>query len=204
VTPESRLFIASACCFFAFAVLGLWVVRRAAGGIDAIGLQMRGGAVLVARAFTISGRSIGVTCACAVAVLAFLFMRRPLWIPLAMILSQVGSQAIVETAKVLYARKRPDYWLFGLDAGHSYPSGHSATAIIFFGGWAVVTLASGMAAVPRDAIIASLGLWAIGIAWSRLALGAHYLSDVLGGLLFGFGWLCGALALLWHFSLFRA
>ena len=37
-------------------------------------------------------------------------------------------------------------------------------------------------------------MWAIGIMWSRLALGAHYLSDVMGGAVFGCGWLalmCG-------------
>jgi len=204
VRLETGLFVACAIAFFAFALLGLWVVRRAAGGLDAIGLQMRGGAVLLARAFTISGRSVGVTCACVVAVLVFLLLRLPLWIPAGIILSQIVSQAVVETAKVLYGRKRPDYWLLGLDAGHSYPSGHAATAVIFFLGWAVAAIFSGMAAAPRDAIAALLVLWALGIAWSRLALGAHYLSDVVGGLLFGCGWLCGVLALLLHFAILRA
>ena len=200
--PESALFFASACSFGAFALLGMWVSRHPAGGIDGIGLHLRGSAIRLARAFTVSGRSIGVTCACSIAVVAFLVLHRALWIPFAMILSQIVSQSIVETAKLLYGRTRPDYWLVGLDAGHSYPSGHSATAVVFFGGWALVTIFSGMGEPLRETIVAVLVLWGIGIAWSRLALGAHYPSDVAGGLLFGCGWLCGIGGLLLHFAAF--
>jgi len=40
----------------------------------------------------------------------------------------------------------------------------------------------------------------VGIPWSRLALGAHYLTDVAGGVLFGAGWLCITLALIARFA----
>jgi membrane-associated phospholipid phosphatase len=30
-----------------------------------------------------------------------------------------------------------------------------------------------------------LALWACGVVWSRLALGAHYVTDLIGGLLLG-------------------
>jgi membrane-associated phospholipid phosphatase len=33
----------------------------------------------------------------------------------------------------------------------------------------------------------------LGIGWSRIALGAHHLTDVLGGYSFGAAWLCGGL-----------
>jgi membrane-associated phospholipid phosphatase len=35
----------------------------------------------------------------------------------------------------------------------------------------------------------------IGIPWSRLALDAHYATDVIGGLVFGCGWLCATIAI---------
>jgi len=35
-----------------------------------------------------------------------------------------------------------------------------------------------------------LAVCAVAIPWSRLALGAHYATDVLGGLLLGAAWLC--------------
>jgi len=48
----------------------------------------------------------------------------------------------------------------------------------------------------KVAIVTVLVLWALGIMWSRLALGAHYLSDVFGGALFGTAWLCALFAAL--------
>jgi undecaprenyl-diphosphatase len=36
---------------------------------------------------------------------------------------------------------------------------------------------------------ALLAFCVIGIPWSRVALGAHYVTDVAGGLLYGVAWL---------------
>jgi membrane-associated phospholipid phosphatase len=41
--------------------------------------------------------------------------------------------------------------------------------------------------VAASAIVA---VFLAGIPWSRIALSAHYGTDVLGGLLFGAAWLC--------------
>lgn len=107
-----------------------------------------------------------------------------------MILSQILSQTLVELIKARYLRTRPDYWLVGLEAGHSYPSGHATTAVVFFTGWALLALFSPLPPVVRYLVAAVLVLWAFGVSWSRLALGAHYLSDVLGGTLLGTAWIC--------------
>ncbi len=84
---------------------------------------------------------------------------------------------------------RPDNWLLRHERDKSYPSGHSSTAITFFLGLIAVV---GLASIPMPIQISAsivLGICAIGIPWSRMALGAHYLTDVLGGLLFGSAWL---------------
>jgi undecaprenyl-diphosphatase len=112
-----------------------------------------------------------------------------------MILSQILSQIIVELIKARYARARPDYWLVGLEAGHSYPSGHATTAVVFFAGWALVAIFSPLPDTVKALLAIALALWAVGVSWSRLALGAHYVSDVAGGTLFGAGWLCAVSAL---------
>lgn len=194
---DDELTIASGLLFALFAFLGFRVSHRPLGRLDALGVFFRGQAATAARIFTISGRSRALTVACVVSVAAFYAMREPLWIPLGMALSQTLSQGAIESLKPAFGRTRPDYWLVGLDAGHSYPSGHSATGVIFFMGWAIVAwLAPSHSPILRDAAGAVLCAWGLGVMWSRLALGAHYVTDVIGGVLFGSAWLCGSAALL--------
>lgn len=89
--------------------------------------------------------------------------------------------AIYPAAKRMLARTRPcDYapWLAQhpepLDR-YSCPSGHAMTATAY-----VVPLVCAWPAVAP----AGIALWAL-IGWSRIALGHHYLSDVLLGTLLG-------------------
>jgi len=111
-------------------------------------------------------------------------------------LSQLLAQAAVSLLKPLFHRHRPEYWLVPDELGFSYPSGHVVTTIVFY--LALIVLVSRSEALPRPLALASMvlfGALACGIPWSRLALGAHYLTDVMGGALFGLGWTALALAI---------
>ena len=90
--------------------------------------------------------------------------------------------------KQIYAAPRPDL-LPHLDIVHSYsfPSGHSAGNMMFFG--ALALLAGGRIA---QALAAAMILM-IGV--SRVWLGVHWPSDVLAGWIEGLGWL--ALCAVW-------
>lgn len=190
MTLGARLDAAAAVFFALFILLGLAVSLRPLGLWDARAAHFRAQATPLALLFTKSGRSKALIVGYAVAIAVYAAAHLALWVPLLLAASQVISQLVVEGCKALYKRTRPDYWLVGLDAGHSYPSGHAATAVITFLGWATVAAWSGIPPVPKGAVIAFFALWATGIIWSRLALGAHYLSDVAGGALFGTAWLC--------------
>lgn len=191
---QAGLAAASLVLFAAFIALGVYVSTRPLGALDARAVHLRGRFTPTALIFTKSGRSKGLTIAFAVAIAVFALARWPMWIPVLMIVSQVISQMVVELIKLRYRRTRPDYWLDRLDAGHSYPSGHATTSVVFFGGWALVAAYGALPHAVSWALIAFLALWAAGVCWSRLALGAHYASDVAGGLLFGSAWLCGLAA----------
>ncbi len=91
--------------------------------------------------------------------------------------------------KEFFARARPELWYGLRETSYSYASGHATLSLAFYGGWAYL-LARGVApSWWRTTLIALLLIWVLAIGWSRLALGAHYPTDVLGGYLLGGVWL---------------
>jgi undecaprenyl-diphosphatase len=66
----------------------------------------------------------------------------------------------------------------------SFPSGHATMAAITFGILAVLA-SHAMNRWSRSLVYAICGLIVITIAYSRIYLGVHWLSDVLGGVMFG-------------------
>lgn len=69
-------------------------------------------------------------------------------------------------------------------SGLSYPSGHSAGAATL-AGVLLVVLWPVVSRRWRPWLAGALVLGALCVAWTRIALGVHYLSDVVGGLTLG-------------------
>lgn len=73
----------------------------------------------------------------------------------------------------------PDITAYETETSMSFPSGHTSLA------FATATALS--LKYPKWYIIAPTYLWACSVGYSRLNLGVHYPSDVLGGALLGAG-----------------
>ena len=102
---------------------------------------------------------------------------------------------LVDTAvKVLVNRPRPEFETPLAHAlGKSFPSGHAMSSTVVYG----ALLLAFLPAVPRRARPAAVGgtvLLVLAIAVSRLGLGVHFLSDVVGGLVLGLAWLATSVA----------
>lgn len=114
-----------------------------------------------------------------------LFLRRP-WAALFSVGVALASTLGVQVLKHLFARARPEDILVVSDFG-SYPSGHVANAATIAVTFAVL--------FPR------VWVWVVGfayvllMAWSRTLLGAHWLSDTIGGALVG----AGVVLVIWAF-----
>lgn len=108
---------------------------------------------------------------------AFLIVRRP-WAASAFILGSTVSSGAVHLMKDLFGRARPDEILLPLESG-SFPSGHTANA---------ATLVVLLALLLRRRWIAIAGVcYVAAMALSRTYLGAHWVTDTIGGALVGTG-----------------
>lgn len=122
----------------------------------------------------------------AICSLAALALRRP-WAALLIALSLV-SDVVATVVKLVVERGRPEGAvvdvLFGGDS-FAFPSGHvvRATAIVAVLAW---LLAPPRFRLPLAIVLASVAGLAMGYA--RVALGVHWPTDVLGGLLLGLAW----------------
>ncbi|MFL6164418.1 MAG: phosphatase PAP2 family protein [Jatrophihabitantaceae bacterium] len=103
----------------------------------------------------------------------------------------IGSVLLNNLIKLLVGRTRPHLTdPVAVAAGKSFPSGHGQAAIV---GYAIL-VAVFLPAVPRGRrrwLVVPAVLMVLLIGFSRIALGVHYLSDVIGAYLIGTVWFIG-------------
>lgn len=120
--------------------------------------------------------------------------RRQRWRLLALGLTMVVGEAIVWTMKYVFARDRPGSQL--ADAvGASFPSGHSFTAMALYGFVIYLVWRSRLGRGAQVVATAVLAVVIVLVGLSRVMLNVHWVSDVLGGLTIGLGWLVTSLLL---------
>jgi undecaprenyl-diphosphatase len=102
----------------------------------------------------------------------------------------LSGWALYALAKLAVQRPRPHVIPRLMHGGgwYSYPSGHSMLAPIIFGLGIIVWAAPWPYPALRRTALVLAALIAIGIGFSRVYVGVHYPSDVVGGLLLGTAW----------------
>lgn len=116
-----------------------------------------------------------------VVALVFLWARR-LWEPAVLFICFHGAWGINLVLKALFHRDRP--WLepYLVVDGYSFPSGHAMSSIVFYGMGAYLLWQMQRRKMKGAWVIPTASaLLILEIGLSRIYLGVHYASDVLGG-----------------------
>ena len=102
-----------------------------------------------------------------------------------------GGLLLNVAVKEAVHRARPHYFESPVQAltSFSFPSGHTAGSVVFYGFVAWLLLRAPSSAALRAAVLAGAFTMVALVGTSRIVLGAHYLSDVLAALVEGCAWL---------------
>lgn len=100
------------------------------------------------------------------------------------VLSSISSVIINNLVKIIVRRERPDYLRMVMEKSYSFPSGHAMISVLFFG--SIIYLVNKYNLKYKKLITFSLSTFVILVGISRIYLGVHYLTDVVGGYLLGF------------------
>lgn len=88
--------------------------------------------------------------------------------------------------KSIIERPRPIGINLITESGYSYPSGHAMVSMSYFGYLIYLIYKSNKSKTMKIFLIILLSIMIILIGFSRIYLGVHYLSDIIGGFLLSY------------------
>lgn len=166
--------------------------RGARDGLHAYGLA-HPGFISVMRFFSDSGSALAWQIVMSLVVI-WLIIRRLWKLGAFVVVTTAGSSMVNTVAKAWVHRDRPLVaHPFVHEPGASFPSGHAQAAVV---GYAVLLLVF----LPvlrgrwRQLALTAAMVMVVGIGFSRVALAAHYVSDVLAGFVLGGAWVAATTA----------
>lgn len=119
----------------------------------------------------------------------WLLIRREIDLAIFVVVAALGAAALTYGTKALVERVRPVVEVpIATSGGHSFPSGHTLTATTMIGVLLLVFLPLIRASWRRVTVWIGVFI-VVAVGLSRIALGVHFPSDVLGGWLMGLLWL---------------
>lgn len=108
-----------------------------------------------------------------------------------MVLAAVGPVLLNWGLKLIFQRARPGsavLYLVSEPSSFSFPSGHAMCSAGVFAGVAVLAQTLGWPRAAAHGLAALCLVLAVGVGASRVYLGVHFASDVLGGQLAAAAW----------------
>lgn len=129
-----------------------------------------------------------------IAFVLFLFFNKKKNYLLPFFISLLGGIITNFFSKFLLRRLRPIEPVY-TEISYSFPSAHSTIAIVLYGFIFYYFWQQAKKRSTKNLILVFGILLILAIGFSRIYLGVHFFSDVVGGYLLGLAWLCGGIGL---------
>lgn len=100
-----------------------------------------------------------------------------------------GIASINSLLKIIFRRSRPSIGHLIVESGFSYPSGHSSSSMAFYGYLIYLVNKKCKNTIVKRVLTVLLSILVITIGISRIYLGVHYPSDVVGAFIYALGYL---------------
>jgi undecaprenyl-diphosphatase len=143
-------------------------------------------------AATFAGSNLCIPFLFVAAVAILVRLRRP-GAALFLAASSGGSLLLNAVMKLFFQRPRPQLPWAHVLPDYSFPSGHTMNSVAFYLALAVIVWSMQGRRAGIAAAAVAIGLSVL-VGISRIYLGYHYFTDVIGGLLAGFSWVLICLA----------
>ncbi|MFC4559502.1 phosphatase PAP2 family protein [Virgibacillus kekensis] len=111
------------------------------------------------------------------------------WVAISFAINMIGISGLTKGLKLLFERQRPEVLAQFDGTGFSFPSGHSTGAITFYGFIIYLILISPLEKKWKWTINSLLAVVIFLVAFSRVFLSVHYVTDIAAGLAIGLTWL---------------
>lgn len=119
-------------------------------------------------------------------VLIFMLCKKIRWF---VTFDLVGVTIINQVIKHIVRRPRPNVLRLVEEDGYSFPSGHSMVSMAFYGIIIYLVYKNVTNKYLKWTLITLLSLLILSIGFSRIYVGVHYFTDVVGGFLLGLAYL---------------
>ena len=118
--------------------------------------------------------------------IAFIFLIKEKKYSKFIILNLVLSFLANRVLKFIFRRPRPERIQILAEKGYSFPSGHAMVSFAYYGFLIYLIYKNIKNKKIKFSLIIFLSILILFIGVSRIYLGVHYVTDVLGGFVFGF------------------
>ncbi len=180
---DSRCAIVAGGALLAFLAIGAVVSHGPPSAFDLLAVGERARFPALALFLTRAGLFPTYFALCVLALVFGAIRRAYLPAALVFVAEIVGAWLASDAFKALFRRARPEYYYSIHETSYAYASGHATLSLACYGFLGYVVWRSPIGLGVKRFVTIALGIWVLGIGWSRLALGAHFPTDLIGGYL---------------------